>query len=1318
MFTLLFPLFASVSSPATGPISLVNDVHPTRGSIEPRVSYVSYVSACPIALQKISGWKWFQGIGVIKLLGLLSRRFARWDVPLIPKLSRRVFLGLISIFATVFVWWIQQKNASEVDTLTRPVRCFQDWIHTATDILSSGALYCDIFNRIFVSCFPAALSVSFHSPAAHRSIMSQVPCFCTTYKGRKGSRGDKARHEARDLRALSHRAPHYNSSAPAPSPLTPTAPPVPPAAPPSNMNPVRSAEAASPTTVEDCRLPPFPEEAPTPDFIALTEAAGLAHLQHIEASGECFLPLGDDDWEAPGDVDEDSVDGPAPAVDENDPDPFFYDGSPQVLPTAAQIHPNRAVYLIYMTVLWLHAQFHLPFRACSALLSIFALAFQAGGAPITPALRTTPSVIHQLGAEPSIHILPVCPGCLEVYAAVTPVDTKCTKCSHPLFPSNPTPSQQRNGTTPAPRPYLQFPPKSLAEQLATMLAILEIEIEIEESLGKAKSRIPGVWTNIFDGKVCQELPTADGSRFFFPSDEELAAAELRIGVTRGVDWFSYLRSQISASHTSCPSSYGIINILKHHRYRTANFILAGIMPGPKEANPDHCQRFLRPLVNELLRLWRDGVRIVTSKYPQGQLPRWLWIPQPHQLLHDVLDHPKHEGDGRFLRGERFPRTHQRATPRTPKESARDAFVKKYATRWSELHRLPYFNVSQMIVIGPMHNLFLGVVKTHFYHIWVQLNVLRKTKELRTLHAMLSKLKLPAKLGRFPSLIGEPAGGSLTADQWLYIPKEAPEELAQRRAREIAATLEAKKVAAAEARKNAAAQKTAGKRARKPSARAALWPQRRRHQQEQANSGTNAEDEARDNATPPNLHPDDPNNFLKLSSALKTLVQDTITEAELVRADKSLREYAWELVDVLYGSEVIRPNHHYAMHTSRCVRNHGPLHEFWTFLFERLNKVLKSYKTPNQAGGELEASFFREFQRTAQQSRLAAREPLDSELRQAVEIMARTVESAFSSAAARKRTHPNVVPERLAAFLRRAGPAPVLGSVALNPAGFLFDWVIVNNTRHLAASRTAAVQNPLIAIRSSPAPNASLYVGELQAIFAIDPGSVVGIQRFGYVRWLRLPRLSTSHVQFGGSSAIAGALYSTSGTLITYTNNLFSSDSPRQQLVPPAHRWLLSGGPKAFTAGALKAKVHDFCTVHGMFTVTLRWVWNKEITGDSKSNPVEITGGGAEGVSSSGLSCGGQILPRGSGKPGGSTRQGVTESAVIVSENLGLEGGSPSIHTRGAIGNIDDPAPVGEEEKGHFSVGVKKKGRTDYCGRLQGTPGTFWSVQRNLRRTNP
>jgi hypothetical protein len=91
----------------------------------------------------------------------------------------------------------------------------------------------------------------------------------------------------------------------------------------------------------------------------------------------------------------------------------------------------------------------------------------------------------------------------------------------------------------------------------------------------------------------------------------------------------------------------------------------------------------------------------------------------------------------------------------------------------------------MVVIDPMHNLILGafrtfidildksnpclgLVKTHFYHIWVQGKILRKTKELKALHTILNNVKLPAYLGRLPSLMGVPAGGSLTADQWLLM----------------------------------------------------------------------------------------------------------------------------------------------------------------------------------------------------------------------------------------------------------------------------------------------------------------------------------------------------------------------------------------------------------------------------------------------------------------------------------------------------------------------------------------------------------------------
>jgi hypothetical protein len=72
---------------------------------------------------------------------------------------------------------------------------------------------------------------------------------------------------------------------------------------------------------------------------------------------------------------------------------------------------------------------------------------------------------------------------------------------------------------------------------------------------------------------------------------------------------------------------------------------------------------------------------------------------------------------------------------------------------------------------------------------------------------------------------------------------------------------------------------------------------------------------------------------------------------------------------LYGKDIMRPNHHYATDVPDCLRDFGPMVGFWTFLFERLNKILKSYNSANHSGGELEVSFFREFHRTIRHARV-------------------------------------------------------------------------------------------------------------------------------------------------------------------------------------------------------------------------------------------------------------------------------------------------------------------------------------------------------------
>jgi hypothetical protein len=58
---------------------------------------------------------------------------------------------------------------------------------------------------------------------------------------------------------------------------------------------------------------------------------------------------------------------------------------------------------------------------------------------------------------------------------------------------------------------------------------------------------------------------------------------------------------------------------------------------------------------------------------------------------------------------------------------------------------------------------------------------------------------------------------------------------------------------------------------------------------------------------------------------------------------------------------VKPNHHWLVHIFDQLDDYGPVYNFWTFLFERLNKVLKSYATNNHVG-EVETTFFRAFSR--------------------------------------------------------------------------------------------------------------------------------------------------------------------------------------------------------------------------------------------------------------------------------------------------------------------------------------------------------------------
>jgi len=70
-----------------------------------------------------------------------------------------------------------------------------------------------------------------------------------------------------------------------------------------------------------------------------------------------------------------------------------------------------------------------------------------------------------------------------------------------------------------------------------------------------------------------------------------------------------------------------------------------------------------------------------------------------------------------------------------------------------------------------------------------------------------------------------------------------------------------------------------------------------------------------------------------------------------------------ILNQLYKSSGIKPNHYYSTHVNKCVQNYGLLYNFWTFLYKWLNKVLKLYKTNNHSHRNLKTTFFHDFQKT-------------------------------------------------------------------------------------------------------------------------------------------------------------------------------------------------------------------------------------------------------------------------------------------------------------------------------------------------------------------
>ena len=88
---------------------------------------------------------------------------------------------------------------------------------------------------------------------------------------------------------------------------------------------------------------------------------------------------------------------------------------------------------------------------------------------------------------------------------------------------------------------------------------------------------------------------------------------------------------------------------------------------------------------------------------------------------------------------------------------------EFGARYTELFGLPYYDAVRMVVVDPMHNLFLGTAKTAL-RLWMKEGILTE-KHLADISHELKTLKVPEEVGRVLRLIEEDADVTgFTADQ--------------------------------------------------------------------------------------------------------------------------------------------------------------------------------------------------------------------------------------------------------------------------------------------------------------------------------------------------------------------------------------------------------------------------------------------------------------------------------------------------------------------------------------------------------------------------
>lgn len=324
-------------------------------------------------------------------------------------------------------------------------------------------------------------------------------------------------------------------------------------------------------------------------------------------------------------------------------------------------------------------------------------------------------------------------------------------------------------------PYMTYCYLSIECSIQALFNRSAFPVECE----KWRSRqIPsGLYEDVYDGKVWKEFLVYEGKPFL--SDAH------NLALMMNMDFFQpykHVKYSVGAIYLT------VLNLPRALRYKQDNIILVGLIPGPHEPET-HINSFLDPLVNELLHFW-DGIDLAICSVAEHKCVRCALlclscdIPGGRKTC-GFLSHSAHYGCSRCLKF--FPgsggvvdysgfdrenwvlrtgSSHREAAMRLRNFTTKIERTKcesQSGCRYSVLLKLPYFDAPRMLIVDPMHNLFLGTAKHILKAVWIEKGII-SDDSFDLIQSRVNSALTASGIGRIPYKITS-GFASFTADQW-------------------------------------------------------------------------------------------------------------------------------------------------------------------------------------------------------------------------------------------------------------------------------------------------------------------------------------------------------------------------------------------------------------------------------------------------------------------------------------------------------------------------------------------------------------------------